>query len=219
MKASGFSLIELVVALGLTLVVTAAVFDLVAQSRRSFDAEPDAMDRQQRIRVAVDALQRDLLMASAVMPYRAAAASPDPPGSFRDDVVTIVSERVAEAETVRTYYLRGDAASGSAQLMRAEGGGGDAPVVDGLTTLTFAYFGDPAGSVDDECRVTPGGGVLVPIAGSEFTDGPWCPPAAGADPVDADLSRVRTVAVRVGVRSQSGALSFAVALRNRNQDR
>jgi type II secretory pathway pseudopilin PulG len=219
MKASGFSLIELVVALGLTLVVTAAIFDLVAQSRRSFDTEPDAMDRQQRIRVAVDALQHDLLTASAVMPYRAAAASPDPPGSFKDDVVTIVSQRAAQADTVRTYYLRRDATSGSAQLMRAEGGGGDAPVVDGLTTLSFAYFGDPAGSVDDECRVTPGGGVLVPIAGSEFTDGPWCPPAAGVDPVDADLSRVRTVVVRVGLRNQPGALSFEVALRNRNQDR
>ena len=103
MKASGFSLIELVVALGLMLVVTAAIFDLVAQSRRSFDTEPDAVDRQQRIRVAVDALQHDLLMASAVMPYRAAAASPDPPGSFKDDVVTIVSEQAAQADTVRTY--------------------------------------------------------------------------------------------------------------------
>ena len=219
MKASGFSLIELVVALGLTLVVTAAIFDLVAQSRRSFDTEPDAMDRQQRMRVAVDTLQRDLLMARAVMPYRAAAASPDPPGSFKDDVVTIVSERATEADTVRTYYLLRDATSGSAQLMRAEGGGGDAPVVEGLTTLSFAYFGDPAGSVDNECHVTPGGGVLVPIAESEFTDGPWCPPAAGVDPVDADLSRVRTVAVRLGVRNQAGALRFEVALRNRNQDR
>ena len=218
MKASGFSLIELVVALGLTLVVTAAIFDLVAQSRRSFDTEPEAMDRQQRIRVAVDALQHDLLMASAVMPYRAAAASPDPPGSFKDDVVTIVSEQAAQADTIRTYYLRRDT-SGSAQLMRAEGGGGDAPVVDGLTTLSFAYFGDPAGAVDDECRATPGGGDLVPIAGSEFTDGPWCPPPAGADPVDADLSRVRTVVVSVGVRRQPGALRFDVALRNRNQDR
>src|SRR5262245_65770490 len=106
-RSSGFSLIELIVALGVTLIVAAVIFDLVGQARRRFDAEPDVADRQQRIRVSVDALSRDLLMASAIMPYRAAGAAPDPPGTFRDDVVTIVSERPAgEDAAVRTYYVR-----------------------------------------------------------------------------------------------------------------
>src|SRR5687768_1560597 len=61
--SDGFSVVELIVSLSLTLVVTAAIFDLVGQARRSFDAEPEAADRQQRIRVAVDTLLRDLLMA------------------------------------------------------------------------------------------------------------------------------------------------------------
>ena len=73
----GFSLIELIVALGVTVIVGAAIFDLVGQARRRFDTEPDVADRQQRIRVSVEALSRDLLMASAVLPYRAAGALPD----------------------------------------------------------------------------------------------------------------------------------------------
>ena len=91
----GFSLVELIVALGLTLTVIAAIFELVEQSRRRFAAEPDIVDRQQRVRVAVETLSRDLLMARAVLPYRLSGPTPDPPGTFKDDEVTIVSERPA----------------------------------------------------------------------------------------------------------------------------
>ena len=117
----GFSLVELIVALGVTVIVAAVIFDLVGQARRRFDAEPDVADRQQRIRVSVEALSRDLLMASAVLPYRATGALPDPPGTFRDDMVTIVR---GDKDALRTYYVRRDVASGVSQLMRAEGGGG-----------------------------------------------------------------------------------------------
>ena len=76
--------------------MTAAIFELVGQSRRRFDAEPDIVDRQQRVRVAVETLSRDLLMARAVLPYRAVRSNADPPGTFKDDEVTIVSERPPE---------------------------------------------------------------------------------------------------------------------------
>jgi type II secretory pathway pseudopilin PulG len=220
-SAGGFSLVELIVAIGLTLIMTAAIFDLVGQSRHRFDAEPEAVERQQRIRVAVDALLRDLLMASAVMPYQAAGPSPDPPGTFKDDVVTIVSEQAAAADTIRTYYLRRNAAPGGSQLMRAEGGGGDAPVVDGVTGLSFTYFGDaPAGSGGPgaACAVASGVGSLVPIGALEFSDGPWCPGAAG-EPVDADVLRIRKIGVRISVSPIGVDLDFNVTPRNLNQGR
>lgn len=218
---AGFSLVEVIVALGVTLVLTAAIFDLVAQSRRTFDIEPEAADRRQRLRVAIDALQRDLLMASLVLPYRTVGPSPDLPGTFMEGVATVVSQQVSGPDAVRTYYLRGDPVSGASLLMRAEGAGGDAPVVDGVTSLSFAFFGNPAGPVDpeDACDAPPVGGALVPIAGSELTDGPWCPGLEGAAPLDADLLRVRSVGVQLGVRGMPGAATFDVALRNRNQDR
>ena len=52
-RQAGFSLVEVVVALGVTLAVTAAIAELVAQSRRTFDLEPEAADTRQRVRVAV----------------------------------------------------------------------------------------------------------------------------------------------------------------------
>jgi hypothetical protein len=219
---SGFSLVEVVVALGLMLVVTAAIFDLVTESRRRSDDEPEIADRQQRIRVAVDTLHRDLLMATLVMPYRAVGPSPDPGGTFKSGVVTVVSEKepAADDDIVRTYYVRPDLASGASQLMRADGSGGDAPVVDGVTTLSFEYFGDGAATADAAggCSAS-AGGALAPIAGSEFTDGPWCLSPSGAESFDADLLRVRKVAVRIGVQRLPEAIRFEVALRNRNQDR
>jgi type II secretory pathway pseudopilin PulG len=220
-SGDGFSLVELVVVLGLTLVVTAAIVDLVSQSRRRFEAEPEAADRQQRIRVAVDALHRDLLTANLVLPYRGASPS-DPPGTFTNDVVTVIGERGwNEPAVVRTYYMRRDPVSGASQLMRGEGAGGDAPVIDGLTSLAFAYFGDsasPAGPAG-ACTDTPRSGRPIPIAGSEFTDGPWCPAAGGGDPFDADLLRIRKIAVRIAIRTMPGELGFDVAPRNRNHGR
>ena len=219
-RHAGFSLVEVVVALGVTLALTAAIFDLVAQSRRTFDLEPEAADGRQRVRVAIDALLRDLLMASAVLPYRTVGPVPDLPGTFNEDVVTVVSQQASGPDTVRTYYLRGDPASG-ALLMRAEGGGGDAPVVDDVTSLSFTFFGNPAGPADpdDACDAPPAGGPLVPIAGPELTDGPWCPTVEDAAPLDADLLRVRTVVVRLGMRGMPCETTFEVTLRNRNQDR
>jgi hypothetical protein len=217
----GFSLVESIVAIGLVVTVLGAIFELVEQSRRRFAAEPDIVDRQQRVRVAVETLFRDLLMARAVLPYRVPGTSPDPPGTFKDDEVTIVSVRPAgEDDAVRAYYVRRDLASGASQLMRAEGGGGDAPVADGVMSLSFAYFGDAAVADPAEaCRATAGGAELVLISGFEFQDGPFCPAAAGAAPFDADLLRVRKMAVRIRVAGAAAAVEFEVTPRNRNQGR
>lgn len=218
----GFSLVELIVALGLTLTVIAAIFQLVEQSRRRFAAEPDIVDRQQRVRVAVETLSRDLLMARAVLPYRVSGPTPDPPGTFKDDEVTIVSEPPPDqAPTVRTYFIRRDA--GEPQLARVDDGGNTVPVVGNVASLAFEYFGDlAAGGADAAERCTPGDGsaALVPVAGAEFTDGPWCPAAPGEPAFDADVLRVRKVAVRLRLMApDEEELRFEVTPRNRNHGR
>src|SRR5437667_293934 len=89
---SGFSLIEMIVALSITLAATAGVFTLITPARGAFTAQAEAADMQQRLRVVADALMRDLGRAGAgpyagaaggplvdrapVLPYRARAASP-----------------------------------------------------------------------------------------------------------------------------------------------
>jgi prepilin-type N-terminal cleavage/methylation domain-containing protein len=59
----GFSLIELMVAMVVTLIVTGAVFGLMAGGQTAFRNDPQRTDRQQNIRVAMDLLQRDLATA------------------------------------------------------------------------------------------------------------------------------------------------------------
>ena len=105
--AAGFSLVELLLAsaIGLLLVATALV--LTSQAEGTFQAQPEAADMQQRLRVAIDAVTKDLMMAGAgmdlgaaagpldhffapVLPYRIGAWQPGEPGSFDTRVISIV---------------------------------------------------------------------------------------------------------------------------------
>lgn len=65
---SGFSLMELMVAMVVTLIVTGAVYGLLAGGNNAFRREPELMDRQQNIRIAMDLIMRDLQTAGAGMP-------------------------------------------------------------------------------------------------------------------------------------------------------
>jgi type II secretory pathway pseudopilin PulG len=104
---AGFSLVETLVAALLMMVVSAAILQLLSPATAAFAIQPEAADQQQRLRVAVSALHSDLDQAgagpyggaaaagltdhlAAVLPYRTGSSSADPPGSFREDVVTLM---------------------------------------------------------------------------------------------------------------------------------
>ncbi len=106
----GHTLVEFMVACALTLVVMSALVALAVPAHDIFRLQPEIADLQQRVRVAVDVLHRDLaqagagfgdgplagpltFVAPAVFPYRlgAAAAGADPPGSFRSDTLSILT--------------------------------------------------------------------------------------------------------------------------------
>jgi prepilin-type N-terminal cleavage/methylation domain-containing protein len=57
---SGFSLLELLVAMAVTLVITGAMYGLLSSGQSAFKREPALTDRQQNIRVAMDLIQQDL---------------------------------------------------------------------------------------------------------------------------------------------------------------
>ncbi len=57
---SGFSLIELMIAMVVTLAVTGAVYGLMAGGNNAFRREPELTDRQQNARVAVEMIQKDI---------------------------------------------------------------------------------------------------------------------------------------------------------------
>ena len=80
--------------------------------------------------------------------------------------------------------------------MRTDLTGPDAPVADHVVGLAFEYYGDGGDGSP---------GVLVRIDATTLTDGPWRPDAAAGNRWDADLSRVRAVAVTLRVEAASAA--------------
>src|SRR5262245_58112434 len=62
---AGFSLVESLVSMILLLIITGVVFGYVNPNTTVSQAQPEAMDMQQRARVAADLLFRDLFMAGA----------------------------------------------------------------------------------------------------------------------------------------------------------
>jgi len=118
----GFSLLEVVVATALMLVVTAAVFALTDPARSTALVQFESTDVQQRLRVAAEALVRDLMMAGAgayagaqsgsligwlapVTPYRLGAVGADPPGTYRSDAITVLYVPATAAQTTLSAAL------------------------------------------------------------------------------------------------------------------
>jgi hypothetical protein len=105
----GFTIIELLVSSMITLTVTAAIFTLMNPAQGTFQKEPEVSDLQQRLRVGVDTLQKDLVMAGAgtysgpmvgalsffmapVMPYNAFKSPTDPSAQiyYRNDTISML---------------------------------------------------------------------------------------------------------------------------------
>jgi prepilin-type N-terminal cleavage/methylation domain-containing protein len=66
--ASGFSLIELTVALVVTLIISSAIYGLLAGGQSAFRREPELADRQQQARVAMDLIMKDIANAGSGLP-------------------------------------------------------------------------------------------------------------------------------------------------------
>jgi hypothetical protein len=112
----GFTVIEMLFATAIMMAVTAATFALMNPAHGMFAAQPEVMDMQQRLRIGVDTLYKDLLMGGAgtysgamtgslghyfspIMPLRIGNQSPDPVGSFFTDRITVMYVPPTPAQT------------------------------------------------------------------------------------------------------------------------
>jgi hypothetical protein len=112
----GFALVELLVSMTLMLTVSAVVVVFMRSVQSTFASEPERADMQQRLRVSVQTVSRDLLQAGAgpthgahagplsrtfapIVPYRDDPVDGDPAGSFRRGAVTLVYVPPTVAQT------------------------------------------------------------------------------------------------------------------------
>jgi len=105
-REQGFSLIELMVAMVVTLIISGAVFQLVTAGNSAFRREPAMADRQQNIRMALDLISQDVYKAGYGVPDFAQVFTPaldgtGPAGSGgenSDHLEFVVAEECAHLE-------------------------------------------------------------------------------------------------------------------------
>jgi type II secretory pathway pseudopilin PulG len=85
----GFTLVEVMIALLLTLTVMAAVFGLLQRGQEGFRREPEISDLNQSARTGVDMISRDLVMAGYKTPAHSAILWGDG-GLINPDEVTVI---------------------------------------------------------------------------------------------------------------------------------
>lgn len=102
----GFSLIELLVAMVITLIVSGAIYGLLAGGQNAFRREPELTERQQNIRMSMDIIMRDISNTGAGMPpwvqvfttgldacsgCPGGGSGPAPSGDVRDELEMVLS--------------------------------------------------------------------------------------------------------------------------------
>jgi len=126
--AAGFTLVEVLISMLVTLIVMSAVFGLLSRGQSTFQREPEIADMQQTARAALDMVTRDALQAGAGLPPEfpsfttpaVDAAVGD--GGANPDVIEIVGglggavESNTEPEAVDPSLFTGDPSSSTIQL-------------------------------------------------------------------------------------------------------
>ena len=175
------TLAEALIATALMAAIVAGVFTAVGPAQASFATDQERADLQQRLRVAVETLARDLRAAVLVRPYRLGAIGDDPAAGihFRPDTVTIVFPdplilRPSD-DRRRSYYLRAD--GDVSHFMQFDGIETALPVLDDVAALGFEYFGEA-----QPPQVLPAPDAGEPIV--TVTYGPSPPTPAIDDPSD-----------------------------------
>ena len=118
---AGFSIIEMLIATVIMMAVTGATFQLMNPAHGMFAAQPEVSDMQQRLRIAVETLKKDLLMAGAgtysgnnklgslgqyvatILPDREGNISADPPGTYK--CTTTFCSSLGASDTITIMYV------------------------------------------------------------------------------------------------------------------
>ena len=97
---------EMLIAVAITVAVAGAIFGLTSPAYAMFQTAVERGDMQQRLRVSIEAISKDLMMAGmpgrsfpAVVPRRHGLRAPDAPDTFFDDRISVMYVPPAAATT------------------------------------------------------------------------------------------------------------------------
>ena len=148
-KQGGMSLIELMIAITLSLFIVAALISLFVNSKQNYRLNENMSRLQENARFAVSFIARDLRMAdyrNCVTDVRRADAltGETATGVNDSDSVTIIWQSNAcgaTSSTVTTVYTIKEGDSGNPALFRSVNGV-DEELVEGIQSLSFSYGQD-----------------------------------------------------------------------------
>ena len=123
-QAAGFALLEVLAATAIVLILAGSLLAVTLPTHAGFAREPAANDVQDRVRTAAQSLRQELLEAGSgpaapsgglplgllvppVLPYRIGLRRADPPGTFRHDLITVVSSSPGAAATTIAADFQG----------------------------------------------------------------------------------------------------------------
>ena len=115
---AGFTLIEMMIATMIMVAVTAAVFTMMNPAQGTYQTQPEVSDMQQRMRIGVDVMTKDIIMAgagvymgassgaltgyfAALYPYRIGDVQDDPAAGvfYRADTISLMYVPPTAAQT------------------------------------------------------------------------------------------------------------------------
>ncbi len=116
----GFTAVEMLIATAIMVAVTGATFALMNPAQGMFAAQPEVSDMQQRLRIGVETLRKDLIMAGAgtysgsavgtlgnfaasIIPARIGDITPDPPGTYK--CTTSYCSSLGGTDTLTMMYV------------------------------------------------------------------------------------------------------------------
>ena len=172
----GFSLVEMLIAVGVMLAVTGGIFSVMNPIHGAFQAQPELSDMQQRLRVSTGALYRDLLMAgagsdigsqrgslgdffAAVLPFRRGLVKGDRPGTFTSDTITILYVPLTSSQTTISQPM--PAGSGEARVNAGAGCPIDDPLCGFAKSMDVVIYDDRGPSATFTVTALQDGGLTL----------------------------------------------------------
>jgi Tfp pilus assembly protein PilW len=150
--AAGFSVIELLVTIGIVGVTLASVTQFFALQARAMQGHSYRIEAQQTLRGGIDAITRDLRLAGACLPTTGQFVALDGVNGPTDDQITIRAGRVRDDTSCILASTSADAAAGAATVT----------VDDGKTPVTIGDDFEPG--MLAHVHNPNGGGEIVEVA-------------------------------------------------------